>query len=252
MLRSDPARQQRVSGADGPPPVAWSARDTVTAIIALVLILGFFLALLALTLRGAQAPEGAGLALSTIAGTVATEGTLVGLVVVYALRRGGTWSQLGFRPFSGGAFLPAGTVLILGFTVNVLYAVAIRTLDLEQFRPAGARELLPLFGGGHTGLIVGLLLAGILAPVAEELFFRGFIFGGLLRPIGFWGATAVSALVFAIVHMQVATVLPIFALGWLLAWLYHRTQSLWPPILVHATYNSIALIAAFAYPGATG
>ena len=195
--------------------------------------------------RGGERPTGWELTLGTVASTVLTEAILIVLAGAIVSRRGGTWRQLGFRPFPPWAHLLAGAVILIAFVINVFYALAIWTLGLERFRPLGARELLPLFGEGGWALAIGLMLAGVIAPLAEEMFFRGFVFMGLLRPLGFNGALIMSSLLFAVVHLQIMTVLPIFALGCLLGWLYYRSGSLWPSILVHATYNSIALLAAF-------
>jgi len=90
------------------------------------------------------------------------------------------------------------------------------------------------------------LLAVLVAPFAEEIFFRGFIFSGIGNRYGYgWGAI-LSALIFALVHVltlwQLGVLVPIFLLGLLLAWLYMRTGSIWPCIFTHFAYNTIALL----------
>jgi len=93
-----------------------------------------------------------------------------------------------------------------------------------------------------TGQIaVIFLLVCALVPVGEELFFRGFVYGALRR----WGlplANFLSAFFFAAVHQQVVHFLPIFLLGIILAWLYERTGSLLPSMLVHALNNAVAIL----------
>jgi len=95
----------------------------------------------------------------------------------------------------------------------------------------------------ETAKIVGLgLLVVLAAPVAEEVFFRGFLFGGLRGRMSFWPAAAVSGLLFGLVHLPGGPlqVPPLAVFGVLLAWLYERTGSLWPPILMHAIQNAIS------------
>ena len=82
-----------------------------------------------------------------------------------------------------------------------------------------------------------------ITPMGEELFFRGFIFRGLLTPLGPWGAIAASALVFSVFHLSagIGALIPIFITGCLFAWLYWRTGSLWATIGAHAGLNALFL-----------
>lgn len=89
--------------------------------------------------------------------------------------------------------------------------------------------------------VIFVLVCGIV-PIAEELFFRGFVYGTLRR----WGAAlaaVLSSIFFASVHNQIVHFLPIFLLGVILALLYQRTGSLLPPIMVHAVNNVVAVLA---------
>src|SRR5204862_193057 len=82
------------------------------------------------------------------------------------------------------------------------------------------------------------------APVAEELFFRGFMYGALRRPIGWVGAAIVTGLVFGLIHAggtSAVFLLPLAVLGFLLCVLYRRTGSLVPGMGVHAFNNALAL-----------
>jgi membrane protease YdiL (CAAX protease family) len=80
-------------------------------------------------------------------------------------------------------------------------------------------------------------LAVVAAPIFEEFIFRGLIFGGLRRSLGFPAAALASAAVFAIVHPP-ASVIPVFGLGLATALVYERTRMLAGPMIVHATYNA--------------
>jgi membrane protease YdiL (CAAX protease family) len=84
----------------------------------------------------------------------------------------------------------------------------------------------------------------ILAPIAEEIFFRGVVFNALRREGGRRWAYAGSALLFAVIHLDYVVLVPLFLLGLALAWLYERTSNLLAPIAMHATVNAISV--AFA------
>ena len=81
-----------------------------------------------------------------------------------------------------------------------------------------------------------------LAPLAEEVFFRAFVFAGLagrLRPAL---AAAISAALFAASHGMPASAPPLFAVGYACAALYRRERNIWAPIACHAAFNAAALV----------
>ena len=91
-------------------------------------------------------------------------------------------------------------------------------------------------------LMLTLIAVAVLAPIAEEIFFRGFLYGGLRRRMGALGAMLTSTLLFTALHFSLDAFIPIFVLGLFLAWLYERTGSLYPGMLLHAANNGLALV----------
>ena len=79
------------------------------------------------------------------------------------------------------------------------------------------------------------------APVLEELLFRGVLFGGLTKIMPLWPAIILSGLVFAVIHVNAATLIPLWFLGAAFAWLYVRTGTLLAPMAVHFTFNAVNL-----------
>ena len=93
-------------------------------------------------------------------------------------------------------------------------------------------------------LALSLLLLAVLAPLVEELVFRGLLYGWLA---GRWGKTVgwiVSSLAFAAAHAEPAHIILVFPLGLLFGWLRQRTDSLLPSLVAHIANNGLALIAA--------
>ena len=84
----------------------------------------------------------------------------------------------------------------------------------------------------------------ILAPIAEEIFFRGVVFNAWLREAGPRWAFIGSSALFALIHISVVALVPIFLLGLALAWVYRRTNNLLAPIAMHATVNGISVALA--------
>jgi membrane protease YdiL (CAAX protease family) len=99
------------------------------------------------------------------------------------------------------------------------------------------------FPHSAVGVIMFVLVAVVMAPVFEEIVFRGFLFRGLANSLGWVWAGLISAAVFGGAHLQLDVFLPLAALGFILAWAYHHTGSLWTNITMHAIFNAIAVLA---------
>ena len=96
------------------------------------------------------------------------------------------------------------------------------------------------------GVFIGALIAaGVLAPISEEIFFRGFLFNCAKRRLGIVGGIILTSAIFALVHLGPLAIMIIFPMGIFLALAYELTGSLWVPIIMHAVNNSIAVTAAY-------
>lgn len=98
-------------------------------------------------------------------------------------------------------------------------------------------------------LVLGLtvLLACVVGPVAEELFFRGIVYPAIRQRTSHVVAMLVSASLFSLIHTNVLGFLPIMVLGCLLAHLYERTGSLASPLAVHMLHNTFLLTLAMVF-----
>jgi membrane protease YdiL (CAAX protease family) len=91
--------------------------------------------------------------------------------------------------------------------------------------------------------ITAALLIVVVAPICEEIWFRGFFFAGMRSRLPFLPAALISALIFGAVHLSDANLiagLQLTILGLVLATVYERTDSLWSNIAVHMFNNAIA------------
>ena len=94
----------------------------------------------------------------------------------------------------------------------------------------------------------GYLTIGLLAPVAEEIVFRGAILKTLLTKYRPWVAIALSALLFSVGHLNPAQMPHAFLIGLLLGWMYWRTGSILPGMAYHCANNSVAYVLYNVYP----
>ncbi|MCS6848522.1 MAG: CPBP family intramembrane glutamic endopeptidase [Anaerolineae bacterium] len=90
-----------------------------------------------------------------------------------------------------------------------------------------------------------LLVVGIAVPIAEEIFFRGVVYRWLRDKWGVAAGAIVSGIIFGLAHLEPATVIVTILLGIVLALVYERSRSLWPPILIHALNNSFAVLLLY-------
>lgn len=90
------------------------------------------------------------------------------------------------------------------------------------------------------GFLTVVLVGGVLAPIAEELYFRGFVFRSYLQTRGPLVAYGVTPLLFAGLHLNLPALLPIVVLAVIFSWVFQRTRTIVPSIVGHAVNNTAA------------
>jgi len=90
---------------------------------------------------------------------------------------------------------------------------------------------------------ISILSGCVLAPVLEEMLFRGIILRSFLHQYSRTKAILLSSLVFAVAHLNLYQVATAVAIGIVAGWLYERCRSLWPCIVLHAAYNAFVTLA---------
>lgn len=129
-------------------------------------------------------------------------------------------------------------VLATSLIATSIYAGIVDSLGWDILTPPDVESDI-IFDG--PAMLLTFQALAFITPLSEEIFFRGFIFRGLLPKMGPWLAIVVSALVFSVFHLHFGVMIPIFITGFLLAWLYWRTGSLWASIGAHAGQNALAI-----------
>jgi membrane protease YdiL (CAAX protease family) len=166
--------------------------------------------------------------------------TLVGIAFIVAAGAGGGMASpnaLGLRrPLRSPLGLAAAAYL--GYVaIALVYSALVRPEQEDVTRDLG-------LGSGAFGTIAAGLLIVVAAPISEEIFFRGFIFGGLRRRLSFPAAAVLSGVIFGLFHFtgpdSIGVVPQLAFLGFALAWLYEETGSIYPAIAVHAVNNALA------------
>ena len=184
--------------------------------------------------------DDANLGLYALVVTFILEGVLLATVWIFAVAKYQiSWRALGLwrRPNAGDVIL-AGSVFLVGIGVQVGYLTILRLIGVDTGRVTPSTFI----EEGGVVLVLLSILALVVAPVAEEIFFRGFIFGGVATRYGFMKGALASAALFSIAHIEPLKFLPLFVLGFLLAWIYHKTGALWGSMIAHLLNNALALL----------
>ncbi len=174
-------------------------------------------------------------AIAIALGSLVTYGWQIAVAWGFSLRLSGNHlADWGFRR------APLAALWMVPLSLACVYAVAV-VHDLLVHPPP--QDILGEFPHSTVGIALFVLVAVVMAPLFEEIFFRGFLYRGFTTSWGWrWGAVA-SSTVFALAHAQLSVFVPIFGLGFALAWLYQRTSSLWPCIALHMVFNAISVTA---------
>ena len=98
--------------------------------------------------------------------------------------------------------------------------------------------------GSTAALVAVAILVCVIAPIAEELFFRGFCFTALRGRLGMLPGAVLTGIIFGAIHLggtDIEFIVPLMVFGFLLCLLYVKTGSLLPCIVLHALNNALAL-----------
>ena len=150
-------------------------------------------------------------------------------------------APLGRQALPALGFRPAGYWPVLLGTVGALVV----SVTVTQFGidPQGVREAIKI-AREPAQFAASFAIMAILAPLVEELVFRGLLYGWIAGRWGTIAAWLVSSILFAAAHVEPAHAILVLPLGLLFGWLRRRTNSLWPSLVAHAANNGVAITAA--------
>lgn len=211
--------------------VPWTIFDSWLGVVMLALI---DVILLIITLQGSKAElaQSAGIILLELA-------YLLPVVLIFAWKRI-HWKYLGFRKFEARV-LGLGCGLLIGaYLIIVLHNLILLGLGIDT-QGESILRLIEMLESPAWFFLVGV----VFAPFVEEIFFRSFLFQGFRQSYGWKRATLLSSAIFAAAHLDPASLIPTFVLGTVLAYLFHKSNSVWPGMILHFLVNAFGLWGAY-------
>ncbi|MDQ4094831.1 MAG: CPBP family intramembrane metalloprotease [Actinomycetota bacterium] len=234
-----------------PPPVPqpklvqWSVLDVVLAVLA-GLATGFVLALVV------------GAALRDAVNLSGGVGLLLGYVLLYGSVALMLWAlvlkrrRVSRQDVGLGGVRPGPIALMIPLTFGVLimnYIVAVLTTVIFGRVPTAEDQLgVRLQTLTAFDFVCLFIVVVIIAPILEEIVFRGLLYRAIRARIGVASATVITALAFSAMHFQPLLLGVLFAFGVVLALVAEWSDSLYPPIVLHALNNSVAILLPFVVP----
>jgi CAAX protease family protein len=164
---------------------------------------------------------------------------LLPVIIIFAYRRI-NWRALGFEKFDWST-LGIGCGLLIGsYAIILVHNSILVMLGIET----QGQEITQLFGALESPVWF-FIVGAILAPLVEEIFFRGFLFQGFRARYGWIPGLLLSSGIFGLAHLDPVALIPTFILGCLLAYLYQRSNSIWPGVIMHMLVNALGLCSAY-------
>jgi len=171
---------------------------------------------------------------------------LAAIITLINRKRGGSWATscgMGLRqtrsallaPVYYLAFIPLLMLAARAYHLLLQYMFHVE-IELQQVAQVVVQQLSWLE-------VCYILMAVLVAPIYEELLFRGVVFPYLVKRVGLGGGTALVSILFATLHFHLPSFVPLYLLSTALCLAYWRTGSLWTGIGMHILFNGITIFA---------
>lgn len=209
--------------------VPWTIFDTWLGVGLLALIsLGVLVVAFLFQAEAKQLAQGVGIILAELI-------YLFPVLIIFGWKRI-PLRRLGFIKFDSRTLGIGCGLIVAAYAVVIVHNLLLMLLGVDT-QGEGIMKIFSELESPVWLFIVGV----IIAPLVEEIFFRGFLFQGFRQRYGWIPALLLSSGIFAAAHLDPASFIPTFALGAAMGYVYHRSNSLWPSVILHFLNNGFAM-----------
>ncbi|MBE3086288.1 MAG: CPBP family intramembrane metalloprotease [Bacteroidetes bacterium] len=165
---------------------------------------------------------------------------MLGVVWFFAIYwRGASIKDLGFRYYSILKTIWYTFIsLLFIFLISFLYILALKSIFGIEAPPSKIDELV---ANRNISSNILIIVTAVVAPFCEEIYFRGFLYPAFRKNFGVLIALFLSSFLFSLAHLELYSFIPLMVFGWLLAYIYEKTKSIFTVIFLHAVYNLILI-----------
>lgn len=177
-------------------------------------------------------------------------GTLTGLTIAIVLMTGLyfialrpkklSWKEVGIKGFSAKYWwkIPLWLLITVVLSVAVVLLTDLLGNSVDNSKTESLRQNINMFT-----ILLGIISAGVISPVYEEIFYRGFIYRWLRVRLGMNWGIVISSIIFTLAHFPTLNAMPVnFINGVVFAWVYEKTGSIIPAMIIHGGLNTIAVL----------
>ena len=160
---------------------------------------------------------------------------------------GGSWRDLGLKNFPKWRALgylllwPVIAILVVAMAFIVVNLIGLAPSDATTSSNNESRSL-----ALAIGVIPTIILTSMFAPIIEEIAFRGVLFTSLKKRYGLFIGIALSSIIFAVVHLNPIQMITAIVLAPYLCWMYHKLNSIYPGMILHALHNGMVTYLVFS------
>jgi len=177
-------------------------------------------------------------------------GTLTGLTIAIVLLTGLyvialrpqrlSWKEVGICKISAKYWWRILIWLLITIVSSVIVVILTSFLgnSVENSKTESLQQNINLLT-----VLIGIISAGVISPIYEEIFYRGFIYRWLRVRLGMNWGILISSLIFTVAHFPTVNAMPVnFINGIVFAWVYEKTGSVIPGMIVHGLMNTTAIL----------
>ena len=177
-------------------------------------------------------------------------GTLIGFIMAIIFTtalyfivlkpKGQSWKAVGLKPFPlrEWKLIAVWTIILIVVSIVLVIGMSFIGVGTENSKTESLQSQMTLLN-----FTIGFVSAAIISPIYEEIFYRGFLYRFFSSRYGVLSGMLISSLIFTVVHIPTYNTLPVnFVSGLIFSWVYQKTGSIIPSILIHGIFNGIAVI----------
>ncbi len=240
-----PPAQQKPAREVVFPGAPWGVGEALLIFVISVLLASGAALLLAQALKNTFSTVTATFVLIFLSSALLYTFLLAGTFYSVEIRHRSSLASLGIKRDGFGRGVALGFAIGLPlFLAAAFCAYLIQKLVNPTTTDQLSKSVTTLSSGTVSWGLIALLAVTlvILAPICEEVFFRGYLYPALRNRMGMHPAMVINGLLFALAHFELVGFLPRFVLGWGLSYIYERNRTLGGPITAHALYNGFILL----------